>query len=128
MKPHAKSVSSTRTTCFRILFALALAAVTHFTTTAQMYPGTELINDKLAHAASFLILAFLADYSFPKVEYGLTKTAGLLAYGLGIEITQYFIPGRSFSFLDMAADGLGLAVYGVLVPFIRQQPAPRSGE
>lgn len=120
-------MSRSRTTWFRVLFAVALVTVTHFTTTAQVYPGVEMFNDKLAHAASFLALGFLADYSFPRSEFGWVKLLSLLAYGLGIEIIQYFIPARSFSLLDLAADGLGLALYGALAPFLRQLPALRSG-
>ncbi len=34
-----------------------------------------------------------------------------LLYGLGIELAQHSIPGRSFSLVDLALDGLGAFVF-----------------
>lgn len=38
----------------------------------------------------------------------------LLAFGLQIEIVQYFLPNREFSLLDVVADGVGI-VFGLVV-------------
>ncbi len=110
---------------FRIAFGLALILVTHLTTTTHAYPGTEAINDKLAHAGTFLGLAFLADFSFPRSRFGWAKGLGLLAYGLAIEISQHFLPTRTFSLGDLAADALGLAAYVTMVPLLRRVPVLR---
>jgi len=111
------------TLLFRIAFGLALILVAHLTTTAHVYPGTDAINDKLAHVVTFLGLGFLADFAFPRSEFGWTKGVGLLGYGLTIEIIQYFLPARTFSLIDLGADGLGLAAYAGLVPLLRRVPA-----
>ncbi|MDH3637472.1 MAG: VanZ family protein [Gammaproteobacteria bacterium] len=111
------------TSYFRIALGLALILVTHLTTTAHAYPGTDTVNDKLAHVVTFLVLAFLADFSFPRSEFGSVKVLSLLVYGLGIEIVQYFLPERTFSLFDLAGDGLGLAAYVGLVPLLRRVPA-----
>ena len=111
---------------FRVAFAVALVLVTHLTTTAVVYPGTEGINDKLAHFLAFAVLGGLADFSFPRSGFAGTKVLGLLGYGLAIEILQYFIPARSFSLLDLAADGAGLAAYALLIPLLKKLPAVRK--
>jgi VanZ family protein len=44
----------------------------------------------------------------------LKKIGILLLIGFQIEITQYFIPGRFFSLMDIVADSIGIAI-GILV-------------
>ena len=48
-----------------------------------------------------------------------------LAYGLSDEIHQYFVPGRTFEWLDIAADGLGggLGVLFCRLAGVRGRPA-----
>lgn len=84
------------------------------------------INDKVGHIVAFLLLAFLADFSFPNEGFGWSKILPLLGYGLLIEIIQYFLPYRLFSLLDLAADATGLVVYAWLLPALRYIPALKS--
>jgi VanZ family protein len=35
----------------------------------------------------------------------------LMAYGIGVEILQYFTPWRSFSVADMLADATGIILF-----------------
>jgi VanZ family protein len=80
------------------------------------------VNDKIGHILAFVILAFLLDFSFPASNFNLSKILPLLAYGMLIEITQYFLPHRMFSLLDMLADGGGLVIYALLIPILRHVP------
>ena len=85
------------------------------------------LNDKLHHAVAFFVLAFLLDFAWPRQPWQRTKWLTLLGYGLFIEVVQFFIPYREFSLWDLAADGLGLLLYGYSLPLIKRTPglAPR---
>ncbi len=67
------------------------------------------MSDKAAHAVIFAVLFFWTDLI---QKPNLIKTALLLfTYGFVIECIQYLIPYRSFSLLDMAANGAGILFY-----------------
>lgn len=80
------------------------------------------INDKLAHLIGFYLLALLADLSFPRRRFDLYKILPLMGYGLLIEIIQFFLPYRSFSTLDMVADGAGLMLYSLTILLLKRSP------
>lgn len=69
-------------------------------------PGTGW--DKSNHLLAFSVMALLGMRAFP----GRTTAvlAGLLAYGVLIEVFQSFTPSRSADWHDVVADGVGLAV------------------
>jgi VanZ family protein len=119
-------LSRGKTLAFRLALLAAIAAVTHLATTRMNYPVVEDINDKVNHIFAFYVLALLADFSFPKNGFGPTKALTLLGYGLLIEIIQYFLPYRSSSFFDLAADGAGLFVYWISLPALRRAPWLRT--
>jgi len=83
------------------------------------------VNDKLGHVLAFIMLAFLMDFSFPVSSFNLSKIVPLLGYGLLIEVIQYFLPHRMFSFLDMFADGGGLVIYAMFIPMLKHVPILR---
>ncbi len=61
--------------------------------------------DKIVHFGIFGLLAMLAT-----IEKKTASIATLLvcaAYGVAIELIQYFLPWRSFEVLDMVFDTLG---------------------
>ncbi len=107
---------------FRVALAAALVIVTHLATTAREYPGIEAINDKLSHVLAFCVLAFLEDFSFPENAFSIHKSLTLLGYGLLLEVIQYFLPYRSFSLLDLTADGVGILLYWSCLPILRRVP------
>ncbi|MFQ5658919.1 MAG: VanZ family protein [Gammaproteobacteria bacterium] len=111
---------------FRLALVLALIVVTWLATTPIEYPPVESINDKAAHILAFCVLALLGDFSFPDGHYDLSKIAPLLGYGLLIEIIQYFLPYRTCSFLDLVADGIGIALYGFSLPALKHAPLLRQ--
>ena len=105
-----------------IAFRVALAAtlvMTMYLATAQQEPSViDNLNDKVNHVLAFYVLAFLADYSAPKLRFNLSKGLTIMGYGLLIEVIQYFLPNRQFSLLDLAADGAGIAVYAFSQPIV----------
>jgi len=70
--------------------------------------------DKANHIFAFIVLTFLLDFAYPKSDFMRTKLIALLGYGMFIEVVQYFLPYRTFSLIDIAADGLGVLLYIVL--------------
>ncbi len=98
-------------TIWRILLVVALIATAWLCTTPVDYSGETGINDKLAHVLTFLALGLLADRAFPARAFDWTLWLPLLGYGLTIECIQYFLPYRSFSLADLAADAAGLLLY-----------------
>ncbi|HEX9627044.1 MAG TPA: VanZ family protein [Acidiferrobacterales bacterium] len=110
---------------FRLALAAAVIVITVLATMRIEHPVVSGLGDKFHHLAAFYVLALLVDFSAPNSRYGLAKAAPLLAYGLLIEVVQYFLPHRTFSLFDLAADAAGLALYGLSLPLLRRVPVLR---
>ena len=78
------------------------------------FPPNISVNDKLIHVVVFFGFAFLLDLASSRKPFWLWKGLPLLAYGVGIEVLQYFAPFRSFSIMDMVADFAGILIYFLL--------------
>jgi VanZ family protein len=102
-------------------------------------PGADLAfggSDKFAHFVAYGLLAALVSAGLHRAPRPFGKTvirwapvlfAGL--YGISDEIHQYFVPGRTFSFLDMVADVLGaVAAQAVCIYYFRKTADPISCE
>jgi hypothetical protein len=72
------------------------------------------ISDKFIHVVVFFGFAMLLDLSSSRHPFWLWKGLPLLAYGVFVEVLQYFTPFRSFSVLDMVADFSGIMMYFLL--------------
>jgi VanZ family protein len=101
---------------FRVALIVTLVVTMYLATTEQNFAIIDDANDKVKHILAFFALAFLADYSTPKVRFNLNKGLMILAYGLLIEVVQYFLPYRESSLYDLAADAIGIAAYVFLYP------------
>jgi len=108
---------------FRAALVAAVVLVFHLATTERAYPGVEQLHDKVSHILAFATLALLADFSFPASRFGPGKIVPLLAYGVLIELVQYFLPYREASWLDVVGDGAGIAVYAIGFPVLASVPA-----
>lgn len=69
-------------------------------------------NDKALHALGFFVISITAQLAHPKTRF-IILIMGLAFFGFVIELVQAYLPYRSFSMWDWAAD-----VFGVLVYFI----------
>lgn len=71
------------------------------------------INDKLGHFIAYFVLMFITGLAFwrgkSEVIAGLIFAAG---YGMLMEVGQHFVPGRTFSILDMLANASGALLAG----------------
>lgn len=101
---------------------VAVVAISWLATTSRAIPVVEDVPDKVNHVSAFLALSALVDFSFRGTRFGLAKAGALLAYGLLIEVVQYFLPYRDFSLFDLAADGVGIALYAFGFPLLARLP------
>ena len=82
-------------------------------------------RDKLAHLMVYATLTVLAYLAYQRVAM-LWLVAALLVYSVGLEVGQYFVPGRFLSLADVVANTLGLLL-GVgccraIASLVRQSP------
>lgn len=123
-------MSQTFSETFRALARVALALCVLAVAVLAFAPLQEtplLSYDKGNHILAFFVMAWLADLSWPGRRYALARWSWLLSYGLLIEVIQRELPLRHFSWLDVSADVLGIALYCVTrTAFKRYRSTDRS--
>ena len=72
------------------------------------------LNDKMEHFIAFFLLSFLLNRASSTIGHRLRNVSALLAFGIIIELVQYFIPSRGTSFGDVAADAMGIVVFQIV--------------
>ncbi len=102
----------------RLALLLVLTLLTWLMLTPSVGESGIPINDKVAHTLAFGLLAMLSHASWPHRDFDWRFWLPLMAYGIAIECIQYFIPHRSFSVADMAADAAGIGLYQLLMPLL----------
>ena len=75
--------------------------------------------DKVNHIVAFFVLAGLMEYAFPNLGAWAVKLLPLVAFGLAIEMLQFWIGYRYFEWMDLVADGVGLILFWILCGKIR---------
>jgi len=94
-------------TFWRRCFWMLLAIILYFTLTPDVVSGIEIPHlDKAFHFFAFVLFTFVFKMAYYRVHTLLIIAISCLL-GLGIEILQLYIPGRSYSFLDLLADTMG---------------------
>ncbi len=99
----------------KAVFLLLVLIVSWLAFTPHPPPGVDLGWDKANHASAFATLMGVAAWAWPRRLRCLP--AALLAYGGFIELVQSFIPGRDGEWLDLLADGVGIAL-GLLLAIL----------
>lgn len=101
-----------------VLARMALAIAVMGITALALMPAPEVpvttLWDKLDHWLAFFTLALLAEHAFPGQPFWRRIAPWVLAYGVGLEIVQWFTPDRHGHVMDVLADGIGIASYGFL--------------
>ncbi len=113
---------------FRVLLLVAVTLITWLATTVHQYPVIDDIYDKFKHILAFYLLALLLDYAYPETPFDRDKIIPLFAYGVVLEVIQYFLPYRTFSSLDLVADLLGIMLYVLTIPLLEMGREKRQGE
>lgn len=115
-------MSQLRIKSFRSALVLAVGVTLYFAFTPVDDSIGDQLDDKLNHFLAFAVLAFLADFSFPQQRFAISKVLPLLAFGVVIEGVQYFLPSREASLYDVLADGVGIAAYAFVRPWLQRIP------
>lgn len=102
----------------RGLFLVALAVITALALVPIEQPPV-VGTDWLSHIAAFFLLSVLALWAFPGARPLKGILPALLAYGLFIEVTQHFLPFRTFAIADLLADLAGIVAGLVFVHVLR---------
>jgi VanZ family protein len=71
------------------------------------FSSQSLINDKILHFLCFAYLTILCKFA-RFFDQDIWVYVIVLGYGILIEIVQLYIPHRSFEFLDILADLIGI--------------------
>lgn len=96
---------------------MALIATGTLVTAGCLVPNKylpTLPNDKLMHFGAFALLMLLAGRLAPDGVTLALAAAGLLLAGWLIECLQNWVPGRGFSWPDLAANAAGIGCAGLL--------------
>lgn len=97
----------------RLLFWLALLAITVLALSARPPAAASLGWDKWNHFAAFVALGLLARAAWPAQTWA-RWTGWLMVYGGLLEIAQGLTPTRQAEWSDWLADGLGLLLAALL--------------
>ncbi len=82
--------------------------------------------DKLNHLIAFLTLSVLGYLAYAGTNEPWKVSFCLLGYGLGIEVIQGMVPGRTTSLNDLLADGCGILLFYLLLPVLDRLPLFRK--
>lgn len=102
----------------------AFMAAVLFTLFMALIPGSSdptagLVHSKVKHIFTFFVLTLMMDrFAFKTQEFAWWKPLSLLGFGILIEVLQWFTGYRTFSVLDMVADGLGISLYYIASLFL----------
>lgn len=101
---------------WRAVLIISATAILYLATTSEPYPIPSSDNDKLNHVLAFLQLTIVTRLAWPGFSR-LWIVAGLLAFGVSIEIVQAQLPYRTFAVGDIVADAAGIAIGLLPRPF-----------
>lgn len=104
--------------CARIMLLVTFMAINYLALMPSSRPLPTTGCDKLNHFLAFFQLALLVDHSVAVGRFRVVKFGSLVAYGMSIEIIQFFVPSRSFSWYDLTVDVLAVAAYLVTQKFL----------
>ena len=105
---------------FRAVFFLLLAVISVLALTPDTGAVPTLGWDKLNHLAAFFTLAVFFQLAFPRSPGMIMKLSALFLFGVGIEVVQSFHPLRDASMLDLLANTLGLLLFLLVLPILKQ--------
>ncbi|MCE1246028.1 MAG: VanZ family protein [Firmicutes bacterium] len=108
----------------KIVFFVYIAIVL-FMSFYRFGPDIQTGNDKINHAAAFVVFAVLYYFAWNSCSL-----PAIFGYGMGlgifIEIVQYFLKYRSAEFGDLLSDLAGLAVGFMIVKFLSSRNKKRA--
>ena len=114
----------------RAAFIVTLCLITYLAMTQRHLPVVDDVRDPLRHALiyyvlhilAFYLLTLLFDFAFPAKPPLPLKLVLIMGYGFGIEVIQGLFTERTFSLYDLLADIIGITLYVVSIPLLKQLP------
>ena len=100
-----------RPLCLVQFFSL-LAVFIYLGLTPSPENSVPMFNDKLMHFSGYFIAAGSISFAFPLWKLW-QRASFLILFSIGIEISQHFMPPRTFDFFDIAANSSGV-ILGLL--------------
>ena len=95
----------------RIVWLLSIFLVSYLSLLPRMeIPYTFSGADKLVHFLAYLWLASLPFLGFVRMRHALVAALLMIVLGCGLELAQYWVPGRQVSPADMLANSTGVGV------------------
>ncbi|MDP2560036.1 VanZ family protein [Psychrobium sp. 1_MG-2023] len=106
---------------FRMALFSALVVFSYLFFSQQNIPQTIAHTDKYGHAIAFFVLSALLYKSRKFSRF--SQITLLIGYGALVEIIQHFIPYRSASLADVAADAAGVLLFHLiaLIPWVQKK-------
>lgn len=127
MKRHLWSTSIT------VIWVGSICFVSYYSLVPRVeFPVDFWEADKFYHLIAYAWLAVLPTIGFSKKKLAVTAALSMIVLGILLEIGQRYVPGRTFSVADMAANTLGVFLgifigkYGNRRLSNRQKPQPVS--
>ncbi len=111
---------------FKLLLLITLLIISYLVFSRPGYNQSIAHIDKVGHFSGFFILSALSHLAFRPRWYLLFF--GLIAYAGIIEIVQSYLPYRSASWADLAADILGISGFYLLLLGHRKQGSIKLSE
>ncbi|MEN6373227.1 MAG: VanZ family protein [Smithella sp.] len=94
-----------------IFWCISILIVIYYSLVPQVEFPVDFWNaDKLYHCAAYGWLAVLPMLGFANPRRAASAAFSMILLGILLEVGQYYIPGRSFSLLDITANTLGVAM------------------
>lgn len=114
----------------RVTFVVYMCLITYLAFTGRHLPVVDDVDDPLKHTLVYYVLHMMAfyfatllfDFAFPANLSLSVKIVLLLSYGFGIEVCQGLFTERTFSLFDLLADTIGILLYVVSIPLLKQLP------
>jgi VanZ family protein len=79
-----------------------------------------MFNDKLMHCSGYLMAGISISFAFPRSAL-LTRALFLIAFSIGIEIGQHFMPPRTFDAYDICANSTGVFLGLALITVVSRK-------
>ena len=103
---------------FRFILGISIILISFFSIQEIEVESSVNFSDKLIHFSCFLYLTIITWLS-RIINKELWLYVIVLAYGIMIEIVQMYIPYRSFEFLDIFADFVGILAGSLFINFYK---------
>jgi len=103
-----------------LLWGISICVVIYYSLIPQVEFPIDFWNaDKLYHCAAYGWLAVLPILGLAKRRLAMSAALSMIILGVLMEIGQHFVPGRTFSLLDIAANSLGVVLGIFLGNYVR---------